>query len=606
MIGDSFHRPNAASLRPMLTKIRLRNFRGFSDHELPILPLTLIVGRNNAGKSTIIEALRFIALATARYQTVPYIDPPADLDVPDTFRGISPSLRDIDFDRLNLFYRYGSPPAIIQADFANAGSIAVYLYSADDIFIVIRNSRGQIIQSLPQDKALQLPRINILAQVSPVAATEENLDETYVRRSVSSSRSSIHFRNQLKIFEDSFPYFKQLCEENWPRLQIREFITTCGEHRNEIELHVRDEDFVGEIRWMGHGLQIWLQTMWFLARTDQRDVIVLDEPDVYLHADLQRKLIRILKAQERQAIIATHSIEMMSEIEPSAILVADRRRQKSEFATSLPGVQAIINQIGGVHNIHLARLWSSKKVVFVEGDDLRFLKIFQDKLFPMSNEPLDALPNFPIGGWGGWNYVVGSSMLLKGSGGEEIAKYCILDSDYHTSDEVGERYRSAAEHCIGLHIWQKKEIENYVIFPATIARYLNDKKRKGKNVTVIDVEAILNEICENLKDETHDLISEEYIRRHRPKNAAPEGNRYARGELRAKWTSLSGKLEIVSGKAVLSQISAWAQRNYGVSLNAYVLAKTMLADELDAELVAVMTDLETGAAMRGQTGCARC
>ena len=422
---------------------------------------------------------------------------------------------------------------------------------------------------------------------------------------MSSSRSSIDFRNQLKIFGNSFTYFKQLCEENWPRLQIRDFLTTCGEHRNEIELHVCDEDFVGEIRWMGHGLQIWLQTMWFLARTDQRDVIVLDEPDVYLHADLQRKLIRILRAQERQAVIATHSIEMMSEIEPSAILVADRRRRKSEFATSLPGVQAIINQIGGVHNIHLARLWSNKKVVFVEGDDLRFLKVFQDKLFPVSNEPLDALPNFPIGGWGGWNYVVGSSMLLKGSGGEEITKYCILDSDYHTSDEVGERYRSAAEHRIGLHIWQKKEIENYVIFPATIVRYLNDKKRKGNNVTITEVEVILNEVCESLKDETHDLISEEYIRRHRPKNAAPEGNRFARGKLRAKWTSLSGKLEIVSGKAVLSQISTWAQRNYGVSLNAYVLAKTMLADELDAELVAVMTDLETGAPMRGQTGCAK-
>jgi hypothetical protein len=191
----------ATLLCPMLTKIRLRNFRGFNDHELPILPLTLIVGRNNAGKSTIIEALRFIALATARYQTVPYIDPPEDLEVPDNSRGISPSLRDIDFDRINLFHRYGSPPAIINAEFAGVGSIVVYLYSADDIFIVIRNSRGQIIQSLTQARTLQFPRINILPQVSPVAATEENLDESYVRRSVSSSRASIHFRNQLKILQ---------------------------------------------------------------------------------------------------------------------------------------------------------------------------------------------------------------------------------------------------------------------------------------------------------------------------------------------------------------------------------------------------------------------
>ncbi len=398
----------------------------------------------------------------------------------------------------------------------------------------MRNSKGQIIQSIPQAKALLLPRINILPQVSPVATTEENLDETYVRRSVSSSRASIHFRNQLSIFYDSFPYFKRLCEENWPRLQIRDLLVNCGEHRNEIELHVRDEDFVGEIRWMGHGLQIWLQTMWFLARTDHRDVVVLDEPDVYLHADLQRKLIRILKAQDRQAIIATHSIEMMSEVEPSSILVADRRRRKSEFATSLPGVQTIINQIGGVHNIHLARLWSSKKVVFLEGHDLVFLKIFQDKLFPASNEPLDALPNFSIGGWGGWNYVVGSSMLLKGSGGEEITKYCILDRDYHTSDEIGERYQSAVQHRIGLHIWGKKEIENYVLCISSIVRLLNTSKKKGKNVTAGHVETILNEICEHLKDKTHDLISEEYIRKHRPKNAAAEGNEYARGELRAR------------------------------------------------------------------------
>jgi energy-coupling factor transporter ATP-binding protein EcfA2 len=386
-------------------------------------------------------------------------------------------------------------------------------------------------------------------------------------------------------------------------LQIRDFLTTCGERRNEIELHVRDEDFVGEIRWMGHGLQIWLQTMWFLARTDQRDVVVLDEPDVYLHADLQRKLIRILKAQDRQVIIATHSIEMMSEVEPSSILVADRRRRKSEFTTSLPGVQAIINQIGGVHNIHLARLWSSKKVVFVEGDDLAFLKIFQDELFPVSNEPLYGLPNFAIGGWGGWNYVVGSSMLLKGSGGEEITKYCILDRDYHTSDEIDERYRSAAEHRIGLHIWNKKEIENYTISPTAVARYLNNRKRRGRHVTENEVEEILNEICESLKNEVHDLISEEYIRRHRPRNAAAEGNAYARGELRARWTSLSGKLGVVSGKTVLSHISSWAQRNYGVSLNAYILAKSMFPHEFDPELVAVMTDLETGAALRGQPGC---
>ncbi|PYS69901.1 MAG: hypothetical protein DMF73_13950 [Acidobacteria bacterium] len=45
----------------MLTKLILRNFRGFENHELPLRETTVIVGRNNAGKSTVVEALRLAA-----------------------------------------------------------------------------------------------------------------------------------------------------------------------------------------------------------------------------------------------------------------------------------------------------------------------------------------------------------------------------------------------------------------------------------------------------------------------------------------------------------------------------------------------------------------
>lgn len=475
----------------MLTKIYLKNFRGFAEHELPIAPLTLIVGRNNAGKSTIIEALRLISLATARYQTVPYTDVPEELDLPYNTRGISPSLRDFDLDRLNLFHRYGEPPAIIRGEFDRLGSVSIYLYSPDDIFIVIRNASGSMVQASHQARNVNLPQISILPQIAPVAFTETPLNPKYVRQSSLTSRSSLHFRNELVIFDDKFPIFKQLCEENWPRLQIRELFRERGELKNEFELHIRDEDFVGEVRWMGHGLQIWLQIMWFLARIEPHSIIVLDEPDVYLHADLQRKLIRILKRQDRQSIIATHSIEMMSEVEPSSILVTDRRRPKSGFSTSLPGVQSIIDRIGGIHNIQLARLWSSKRVLFVEGKDLGLLKVFQDKLFPTTNEPLGSLPLFELGGWGGWNYAIGSTMLLKSSGGEEIRKYCIFDRDFHTDDDITERYSSAAEHKIFIHIWRKKEIENYVIVPKAITRHINQNRRKGRALTVQQLEGIL-------------------------------------------------------------------------------------------------------------------
>jgi AAA15 family ATPase/GTPase len=49
---------------PRLIELRLQNFRGFQDHRLPFRQTTVVVGQNNAGKSTIVEAPRLLAVAT--------------------------------------------------------------------------------------------------------------------------------------------------------------------------------------------------------------------------------------------------------------------------------------------------------------------------------------------------------------------------------------------------------------------------------------------------------------------------------------------------------------------------------------------------------------
>ena len=70
-----------------------------------------------------------------------------------------------------------------------------------------------------------------------------------------------------------------------------------------------------------------------------------------------------------------------------------------------------------------------------------------------------------IGGWGGWKYAIGSKLFLQNATGDEIRIYCILDSDYHTLAEIQFRLEEARKHQVELHIWQKKEIENYLLIP---------------------------------------------------------------------------------------------------------------------------------------------
>lgn len=112
---------------------------------------------------------------------------------------------------------------------------------------------------------------------------------------------------------------------------------------------------------MGRGVQMWLQVIWFLAREGSADCVILDEPDIYMHPDLQRRLIRLLRKGSGQVILTTHSPEILAEVDAEDVLVVDRSRSLSLVVSSLPGAQAVLTSLGSVHNLQLTRLWKARK-----------------------------------------------------------------------------------------------------------------------------------------------------------------------------------------------------------------------------------------------------
>jgi hypothetical protein len=341
----------------MPAELILENFKCFRRHIIPLRPMTIIVGRNNAGKSTIVAALRLVSLVANRLEQLPVNEVPRWLEIPKVNRGVTPSLENYDFDFSNVFHRYGDPPAKITARFESGVSVEIYIGGEDRLHAVIRDTRRSVVISKGEARRLGLPPVGILPQISPLSADEKILVADYVRRSLSSTLSSIHFRNELNsLYDESFLEFKKISEATWPGLEIQKLRGRGRTVGSDLKLMVRNDDFVAEVSWMGHGLQMWLQTMWFLARSRHCQTVILDEPDVYMHADLQRKLIRFVRGLHPQVIVATHSIEIMSEVDPENILVVDRERRQAQFATDVPEVQQVVDQIGGVHNLQLARL----------------------------------------------------------------------------------------------------------------------------------------------------------------------------------------------------------------------------------------------------------
>jgi len=249
---------------------------------------------------------------------------------------------------------------------------------------------------------------------------------------------------------------------------------------------------------------------------------------------LQRKLLRLVKAHFAQVIIATHSVEILAEVNPENVLVVDKEGADSRFAETVPAVQSVINNIGGAHNLQFARLWSAKKCLFIEGDDIEFLNSFHKIIFPDSFFSLGALPGISIGGYGNWKHAVGAAIGLRNAGGEAIMAYCILDSDYHPKTDHEKMEREARENGLQLHVWKRKEIENYVLNPNSICRFIELKKRKG-NISTDIVKNKIIEICEGMKDSVLDAIADEIGARI--KKGPAHANKEARSIIMEKWSS---------------------------------------------------------------------
>lgn len=422
------------------------------------------------------------------------------------------------------------------------------------------------------------------------------MNEEYVRDHINTRLASLHFRNQIRVFPERFDSFRSLAESTWHGLRVNPLETGRGEKgATLLSLLIGEGDFVAESAWMGHGLQMWLQTMWFLARVPDHATVILDEPDVYMHPDLQRKLYRVLRGRFSQTIVATHSVEIMAEAKPSEILVIDQNRNRSEYTNSEPAVQHLIDHIGGIHNVHLARLWSAQRLILVEGDDLGLLKMLHSLLYPEAELPLDSIPNLPIGGWSGWNYAVGSTMLVHNAVGDRVVVYCILDSDYFLASELEERSADAKKRGISLHIWARKEIENYLINLDVICRFINARRRRGSKCRPTDVDKALATICDGLKD---DVIYGRMERIHFKDRTLAHSttHKQAKAEVESLWADSERRARMVSGKSALSQLSAWSKKEYGVSFGANALVGTFRAQEIDAEMRGVLDAIEVGKA----------
>ena len=576
----------------ILKHIEIKNYKCFESHKIYFNNLSIIVGQNNAGKSTLIETLRIISLVVERMRsTVAYINAPSWTNFGKKNRGISPSLSaiDVEIESENIFFRYEYSPAFIVAVFENGTIIKVGINKVKDEYEVFACGflRRNNIKSRTEFRNIDLPSLYVLPQIMPLLNKEKIVTDRTLSGNIFSRKISRNFRTHLLNNKSTPAYkkFEELIEDTWTKIQIKDLFSE-GEI---VYLHIRDEDFTAEIYYMGHGLQMWLQTMWFISWIGENAIIVLDEPDVYMHPDLQRKLVRKLKNLSMQTVIASHSIEIISEVEPNNIVIINRQNDESVFTDNIPAVQVVLSNIGSVHNIALTRLINCKKYLYVEGEDIQILKRFYNTLFPDSKLPLDLIPSTNTGGWGGWNFHKESARKLRNEI-DNLKIFFIFDSDYFDKETIEQRKQEAKSSGLNITIWKKKEIENYLLSSSAIARLiLNNDVTLLQDDVYKSINEMMNMICEEMKEPTMLRIMDVYQRDNKGYSIS-KCKAMIEPDFKANWDK--SKLSIVSGKEIISKLSNMCKEKFNVSFGATTIAAIMKNNEIDDEIKETLQQIE--------------
>jgi predicted ATPase len=558
----------------MLEKLKLKNFRCFEDYEIEFDKFNVIVGKNNTGKSTVIDAIKLISNVRryASYRTDLKLKP-----------------KDIPFSQIHLRYNYMDEDSIIYSKFSDNTEIKVVFPTDGDPYAELSKDGMDIFKKTLIKRHFG----HSIGIIPPIGVFEENEnlgDEKYLHSIMVSHLTQRHFRNIWHYFDDGFEDFRNIIEETWPECTIKPPEFDSGE--NKITMFFKEKGFDREIFWAGHGFQVWLQLMTFLVKLGRKETLVLDEPDIYLHSDMQKKLVNICKERSNQVIIATHAVDIIEESDPDDIISIDKNSNKSRRLSSINEVQTCITQLGSFQNLKLVHFMQGKTCLFVEGKEFRYLKMFAKKLNFKSFAREDGFSVVELGGFSNWNRLTYISWIFLNTINEKVKCYVVLDRDFHTDQEIDEIVNNLEQKNVKVHVWERKEIENYAIDYDALYRMFTNKFCERH----VDVEIPLSsvEFLSIFEDFKRQVLSQTITNR--------VGNRSDRSidpstitsqvltEFKNGWQDIEFRRKVIPGKDFFAKLNAWLNNEYHITITVTHAINSLRSEETEPEVYNVIND----------------
>ncbi|MBU2600810.1 MAG: AAA family ATPase [Actinobacteria bacterium] len=326
----------------MLTRLTIRNFKLFDEIDLELGDRVILIGPNNAGKTSALQALALWDIGVKRWS-----EKRGSGDVPEKRPGVTINRRDlitVPVPAANLLWRdlhtqissraSGTQKVFIDVvvEGVTAGAqwrSGLEFYYANEESFYCRSMR------LPEGGRMDVPdvatglRIAYLPPMSGLAATETRLDQGAVNVRLGEGRTAEVLRNlcyQVLQGHDGKNKWNQLARDMQALFGVELDAPEYVPERGEIVMAYRTRGKVRlDVSSSGRGQQ---QTLLLLAHmtANPGSVLLLDEPDAHLEILRQRQIYQVLSETAAktgsQILAASHSEVILNEAADRDVVIA--------------------------------------------------------------------------------------------------------------------------------------------------------------------------------------------------------------------------------------------------------------------------------------------
>ena len=475
----------------MIHKLTLRNFKGITEQSYDFTDFDLLVGRNNSGKSTVLQALAIWQFCVDEFHR-------AKRSGSTGIQIVLPNFTALPVPEFNLLWKnrterhWPTDAAGVKKQKFILIEIAVEWRDPANVSRVLgvelRYHSPQTIYATPVDgwaafreceKSNHLPRIAFVPPFSGLEPSEKWLDAAPTRQQVGKGQPGSVLRNLLlrvcppppKDANGKVAKGYQV-PPDWAEL-VRvvarwfsvELLAPQYDSAKDVHISVeyRQNGKTYDLISGGSGFHQTMTLLAFLYGYPS-STILLDEPDAHLHVNLQREILEYFKRKSAekgiQFLIATHAEEFVKGVDAHQILSLLK-----QVPTRIEFTPEVVRALAEVSNEEITRLLGAPYILYVEGEsDERILRAWAEPCGALS--VMDKLC-FKVMNGGSKN-----EMLRLANEHFDALKHVIpgvqrlMLFDFDGSDKA---FHPAADNP-SLAEWRRKNIENYLLVPPAWTR----------------------------------------------------------------------------------------------------------------------------------------